>query len=293
MRRLAAALCLAFVAACSPSGGAVPTSSPAPTGASSTATATPTITPVPAPVRPGFARSQVIVVQRAEDASLVSGGDPIRLTLARTQNVASWLTGPPQRLAGTMSTEQAMLSLGWRPSDDGTTSPMAQPGPSGLLATASGDIAFTVLSANVRPDGTLVLDISPLGAEPATNSSLGPVSLTLDGVAGAVSVEREVAPGISAQVIVTGRRNQQAAVQLIGPDGKVQEGTYVAIDRPSAQIVGEVIGDGMRLSDIGISLIAPRKLRLGTVTLTGRLTTDDGESTLTQVIARWSLPVND
>ena len=292
MRRLAAALCLTFVAACSPTGTAVPTSSPPPTGASPTPTLAPTITPVPAPVRPGSARSQVVFVQRAEDASLVSGGDPIRLTLARTQNQVSWFTGPPQRLAGTMSTEQAMLSLGWRPSDDGTTAAMAQPGPSGLLASPAGDIAFTVLSASVRPDGTLVLDISPLGQEPATNSSLGPVSLTLDGVAGAVSVEREVAPGISTQVVVTGRRNQQAVVQLIGPDGQAQEGTFVAIDRPGAQIVGEVTGDGVQLSDISVSLVAPRKGRLGSVTLTGRLTTDDAESTLTQVIARWSLPVN-
>lgn len=286
MRRLVAALCLAFVAACSPSGTVGPASSPAETNAKPM----PTLTPMPAPVQPGSASSQVIFVQQAEDASLVSGGDPIRLTLARTQNETEWFTDPPQRRAGTMSTAEAMLSLGWRPSNDGRTSPMAQPGPSGLLAGPWGEVAFTVLSANVRPDGTLVLDISPLGAEPETNSSLGPVSVTLDGVAGAVVVERDVAPGIVAQVVVTGQRNQQAVVRLMGTDAQTQEGAYVAIDRPSAQIVGDVIGDGATLSDIDIALMAPSEQQLGSVTLTGRLTTIDGESMLTQVIARWSLP---
>lgn len=291
MRRLVAAFSIALIAACSPGGDAVP--SPTPSTSSASPSPSPTAAPIPAPVRPGSARSQVIIVQRAEDASLVSGGDPIRLTVARTQNEASWFTGPQQRLAGTMSTEQALLSLGWRPADDGTTSAIAQPGPSGLLSTANGDIAFSVLRANVRPDGTLVLDIRPLGPEPATVSSFGPVVLTLDGVAGAVDVVREVAPGISTRVIVTGKRNQQAVVQIVGPDGIVQESTFIAIDRPSAGIIGDVIGTDAQLSDIVVSLIPPRRERLGSVTLTAQMTVGDNESTLSQVIARWSLPAND
>jgi len=291
MRRLVAAFSIILIAACSPSGDGAPT--PVPSTSSVTPSPSPTAAPIPAPVRPGSARSQVIFVQRAEDASLVSGGDPIRLTVARTQNTVSWFTGPPQRLAGTMSTEQAMLSLGWRAADDGTASALAQPGPSGLLSTATGDIAFSVLRANVRPDGTLVLDIRPLGPEPATASSLGPVVLTLDGVAGAVDVLRDVAGGISTRVIVTGRRNQQAVVQMIGPDGTVQESTFISIDRPSAGIVGEVVGTDAQLSDIVVSLIPPRRERLGSVTLTAQLAEGGNDSTLTQVIARWSLPVND
>ena len=291
MRRLVAAISIVLLAACSPAGSTDPT--PSPTSSSADPSPSPTATPIPAPVRPGSAGSQVIFVQRAEDASLVSGGDPIRLTLARTQNEISWFTGAPQRLAGTMTTEQALLSLGWRPAEDGTTAEMPQPGPNGLLATPAGDIAFTVLSVNVRPDGTLVLDIRPLGPEPATSSSLGAVALTLDGVAGAVEVTRDIAPGISSRVIVTGRRNQQAVVQLIGADGLVQESTFIAIDRPSAGIIGSVTGAGNELSDVVVTLIPPRKDRLGTVTLTGKLVTGGVEATVTQVVARWSLPVND
>ena len=295
MRRLLAAISILTIAACSPGGDAVPTASPSPAPTSATAMPSPSPTappPVPAPVRPGSARSQVIVVQRAEDASLVSGGDPIRLTLARTQNEASWFTGPPQRLAGTMTTEQALLSLGWRPAEDGTTAQMPQPGPAGLLATTDGDLAFSVLRANVRPDGTLVLDIRPVGTEPPTASSLGPVVLTLDGVAGAVDVVRDVAPGLSTRVIVTGRRNQQAVVQVIGPDGVVQQSTFVAVDVPTARIIGEVEGTDVVLSDIEVTLVAPGRERLGSVTLSARLTAGDQESNLSQVIARWSRPAS-
>ena len=281
---LVLATCLA-IAACSQGGSDAPT--PAPT----TSSAAPTPTPEPpVPVRPGTARGELLVVQRAEDASLVSGGDPIRLTLARTQNLASWFTAPPQRLAGTMTTEEALLTLGWRPADDGTTAPLPKPQPNGLLATASGDLAIVVLKANVRADGTLVLDIRPIGDVPETTSSLGPVSLSLDGVPGVLQLVDDISADLQSRVIVTGRRNQQAVVQFVGTDGEVVQSGFLATDRDTIEVIGDIEAGTTRLIDAVVQFIAPTQTKAGSVTISGRLVIDGAERPLTRVVARWSLP---
>lgn len=230
------------------------------------------------------------MVQRAEDASLVSGGDPIRLTLARTQNVASWFTAPPQRLAGTMTTEEALLTLGWRPADDGTTAAMPKPQPNGLLATASGDLPITILKANVRADGTLVLDIRPLGAMPDTTSSFGPVSLSMDGVPGVLALSDTIGNDLQSRVIVTGRLNQQAVVQFFGADGEIQESAFLAQDRAAVDYLGDMESGGTRLTDTVVKFVAPTATTPGSVTVTGQLTVNGVEASLTQIVARWSLP---
>lgn len=276
--------CTALVA-CSQGGADVPT--PSPTTSAASPSPSP---PAPVPVRPGTARGELLVVQRAEDASLVSGGDPIRLTLARTQNLASWFTAPPQRLAGTMTTEEALLTLGWRPADDGTTAPMPKPQPNGLLATATGDIAIIVLKANVRPDGTLVLDIRPIGAMPETTSSLGPVSLSLDGVPGVLQLVDDISPDLQARVIVTGRRNQQAVVQFVGTDGGVLQSAFLAPDRDTVEVIGDIEAGTTRLSDVVVQLIAPAEGSPGSVTITCQVAAGESDEALTQVVARWSLP---
>lgn len=244
-------------------------------------------------MRPGTARGELLVVQRAEDAALVSGGDPIRLTMARTQNQASWFAAPPQRLAGTMTTEQALLTLGWRPADDGTTSPLPRPRPNALLATGGGDIAVTIMRANVRSDGTLVIDVEPIGPMPETNSSLGPVTLSIDGVPGVSFLTREISADLTTQVIVTGRRSQQAVVQFVSADGEIIESAFIAEDRDTVGFMGDVEVGATRLTDISLAFRAPQRLEPGSVTVTGRLAVDGAETTLTQVIARWSLPVRE
>ena len=282
-----AAVVLLALGACSQGGADAPT--PAPTSA--TPTVSPTSSPpVPVPVRPGTSRGELLVVQRAEDASLVSGGDPIRLTLARTQNLASWFTAPPQRLAGTMTTEEALLTLGWRPAEDGTTAPLPKPQPNGLLATTTGDLAVIILKANVRADGTLVLDIRPIGATPETNSSLGPVSLSLDGVPGVLQLGDDISGDLRANVIVTGRENQQAVVQFIDAEGEVLQSAFLAADRDRAEVIGDMEAGQTRLTGTVVQFAAPSVGEPGAVTLTGQLSVNGTETPLAQVVARWSLP---
>ena len=98
-----------LLAACTGGGNAGSSSAaPAPTLTSASAspapspTSAPTPSPSPPPLVPGTSRGRLLVVQQAEDAALVSGGQPILLTRVRTGNVASWLTSPPQKLAVTM-----------------------------------------------------------------------------------------------------------------------------------------------------------------------------------------------
>lgn len=291
----------ALLAGCtSGSEGAASSSGTAPTGTAPTGTApsaspaaSPSATPTPAPpppLAPGKARGRLLIVQSAEDAALVSGGQPIRLTLARTGNVASWFTAPPQKLAGTMSTEQALLSLGWRPADDGTTATMPNPRPNGLLVFAGGTLPFTVQRANVRADGTLVLDVRPIGAMPETVESYGPVSLTLDGAPGVLELEATLGE-ITVRVIVTGDRNDQAVVQVVDSAGEVLESTFVSPERTSVDTWLEVTSGTTAWADPVVTFTPPQRSTPGTVRVSGTLTVDGVATDLDRVVARWSIPL--
>ena len=286
----------ALLAACtSPSPDGAPSTSAAPTQSSSSApapspTATPTPTPSPPPLAPGTSRGRLLVVQQAEDAALVSGGQPIRLTLARTGNVASWFTAPPQKLAGTMSTEQAMLSLGWRPADDGTTAVLPNPRPNALLAFAGGSLAFTVQRANVRADGTLVMDIRPIGPTPETVESYGPVTLTLDGAPGVLDLEAALGD-ITVRAIITGESNEQAIIQVVDAAGEIVETAFVAPDQAVVDRWIDVTSGGTVWSDPVLTFTPPERTRPGTVRVSGVLTVDGVATELDRVIARWSLPL--
>ena len=269
---------------------------PVPTGPASSASPAPspsaTSTPVPPapPLAPGKARGRLLIVQTAEDAALVSGGQPIRLTLARTGNVASWFTAPPQKLAGTMSTEQALLSLGWRPADDGTTATLPNPRPNGLLVFAGGTLPFTVQGANVRADGTLVLDIRPIGAMPETVESYGPVSLTLDGAPGVLDLEAALGE-IAVRIIVTGDRNDQAVVQVVDAAGEVVESTFVSPERTTVDTWLAVTSGTTTWSDPVVTFTPPQRSKPGTVRVSGTLTVDGVATDLDRVVARWSIPL--
>ena len=286
----------ALLAACTGGSDSAPSTSAAPTQPSSSAptpspTATPTPAPTPPPLAPGSARGRLLVVQQAEDAALVSGGQPIRLTLARTGNLASWFTAPPQKLAGTMSTEQAMLSLGWRPADDGTTAVLPNPRPNGLLAFSGGTLAFTVQRANVRADGTLVMDIRPIGLTPETVESYGPVSLTLDGAPGVLNLEAALGE-ITVRVIITGDRNEQAVVQVVDAAGEIVETAFVSPDQAVVDRWIDVTSGGTVWSDPILTFTPPGRSTPGTVRVSGVLTVDGVATELDRVIARWSIPLS-
>ena len=287
----------ALLAACTGGGDAGSSSAaptPTPTSASESPapspTASPTPAPAPPPLAPGTSRGRLLVVQQAEDAALVSGGQPIRLTLARTGNVASWFTAPPQKLAGTMSTELAMSTLGWRPADDGTTAVMPNPRPNGLLSFIGGSLAFTVQRANVRADGTLVLDIRPIGAAPETVESYGPVSLTLDGAPGVLDLESTLGE-ITVRVIVTGERSEQAVVQVVDADGEIVESAFVSSEQTTIDRWLDVTSGTTTWSDPVVTFTPPERTAPGTVRVSGALTIDGATTDLDRVIARWSLPL--
>lgn len=287
----------ALLAACTGGEDAAPsTSSSAPVDSSSTASPAPStsVTPLPSPspppLVPGTKRGRLLVVQQAEDAALVSGGAPIRLTLARTGNVATWFTAPPQKLSGTISTEQAMLSLGWRPAEDGTTAALPTPRPNGLLAFAGGALSFTVQRANVRADGTLVLDIRPIGATPETVESYGPVSLTLDGAPGVLDIDQALGE-ITVRVLVTGERNEQAVVQVITAEGEVVESSFLAPERTVVDTWLDVTSGTTTWADPVVTFTPPEPGRPGSVRLSGTLTIDGATAPLDRAIARWSIPL--
>jgi hypothetical protein len=283
-----------LLAACTGGADGAAQTSALPTGTATSASPTPsptaTAAPTPPPLAPGMARGRLIVVQQAEDAALVSGGKPIRLTLARTRNVASWFTAPPQRLAGTMSTEEAMLTLGWRAAADGTTAPLPVPRPNALLAHAGGSLAFTVQRANVRPDGTLVLDIRPVGAVPATVESYGPVSLTVDGAPGVLAFNASLTD-IAVRMVVTGARNDQVVISVLGDAGDVLESGFVSADQPTIERWLDVTVGETTWSDPIVTMTPPTRGKPGTVRVTGTLTVDGRSTPLDRVIARWSLPL--
>ena len=303
LRRCAFGCIVAGVlASCAPAastGEAAPTASPdSPTAssasASPSASATPTKSKPPPPVQPGRARGAVVIVQRGEDASLVAGGDPIRLTIARTQNEAAWIASLPQGFTGTMTTEEALLALGWRPSDDGTTAPLPAPRPNGLLASARGDLAFALSAANVRADGTLVLDITPLAApapgQLSTVESFGPVSLTLDGVPVALVEEAAVAGDITARILVLGRRTDEAVIQLVDGAGDILASVFVAGDLGTSYGLDEAETETTRVSGARVDFIPPAQGKPGSATIVAEATLDGASVPVRVVIARWSPP---
>lgn len=283
-----------LLAGCTGGVDGAPSTSAAPAPSSMAPAPSPTATPTPTltrpPLAPGTSRGRLLVVQQAEDAALVSGGKPIRLTLARTANVAAWFTAPPQKLAGTMSTELAMLSLGWRPADDGTTAALPDPRPNGLLAHSGGSLAFTVQRANVRADGTLVLDIRPLGPMPETVESYGAVSLTLDGAPGVLDIEAALGE-ITLRVIVTGERNEQAVVQVIDAAGETVESAFISPDQPVVDRWLDVTSGTTTWSEPVVTFMPPERNTPGTVRVSGALTVDGVTTELDQVVARWSIPL--
>jgi len=278
-----------------------PTSSPTATSGSPTAPAPtstrgpspspdPTITVDPVPVLPGTARGRVIFVQQAEDASLVAGGRPIRLTLTRTANIASWFSAPSQRRAGRMSTEQMLLTLGWRPAADGATAPLPKPRPQALLAYAGGALPFTIQRANVRADGTLVLDIAPIGPAPETVDSYGPVSLSVDGVPGVRVQRAEITAGLTTITTITGRNGQQVTVQFVDDSGDTVESRFLAPDRPEVRLGPITVESGARLDEVVLTLSAPTSDTRGVVALTGIIDLGGTPVPLEATIARWTLP---
>ncbi len=282
-----------------------PTSSPTATSGSPTATAPtptststsdptpspdPTITVDPVPVLPGTARGRVIFVQQAEDASLVAGGRPIRLTLTRTANIASWFSAPAQRRAGQMSTEQMLLSLGWRPAADGATDRLPKPRPQALLAYAGGALPFTIQRANVRADGTLVLDIAPIGPAPETVDSYGPVSLSIDGVPGVRVQRAEITAGLTSITTITGRNAQQVTVQFVDDSGDIIESRFLAPDRPEVRLGPITVESGARLDQVVMTLRTPTSDTRGAVDLTGVIDLGGTPVPLEATIARWTLP---
>jgi hypothetical protein len=221
---------------------------------------------------------------------LVSGGQPIRLTLARTGNVASWFTAPPQKLAGTMSTEQALGTLGWRPADDGTTASLPNPRPNGLLSFGGGSLAFTVQRANVRADGTLVLDIRPIGTMPETVESYGPVSLTLDGAPGVLELGAALGE-ITVRIIITGDRSEQAVIQVIDTAGEVVESAFVSPEQTTIDSWLDVTSGDTTWAEPVVTFTPPERSKPGTVRVSGGLTVAGSTTALDRVIARWSLPL--
>jgi hypothetical protein len=294
LRGVAVALVgVALLAACTGSTDdtAVPISTASSFAPAPEPTATPTPAPTPPPLTPGTARGRLVVVQQADDAALVSGGTPIRLTLARTSNVAAWFTAPPQKLAGTMSTEEALLTLGWRPAEDGTTSPLPVPRPNALLAFAGGSLAFTVQRANVRSDGTLVLDIRPIGAVPETVQSYGPVSLTINGAPGVLELGGTLGE-LVVSVVVTGEANEQAVISVRDDAGDVRESGFVSADQPTIERWLDIrVGETTWINPV-VTLTPPTRGKPGTVRVTGTLTVDGVTTELDSVVARWSLPLS-
>lgn len=297
LRRVAiwasAGLMTLAVSACT-GDGANPAPSPTPTTTTGTPTPTPepTIKPTPPPLKPGNDRGRMIFVQTAEDASLVSGGQPIRLTLTRTANLAQWFSAPPQRFSGSITSQNLLATLGWRPAGDGSTAALPNPKPQALLTHAEGGLALTIQRASVRADGTLVLDIRPVGPEPATVSSFGPVTLTIDGVPGVRVTNEQVTEDLNSNVVVSGARAGQALVQLTDGTGELFTERYVSADEPD-EFLGDIDTDqGAQLREANLQFRAPTKDKPGRLVLTARVVAGGVETPLRQVLARWTLPAN-
>lgn len=232
----------------------------------------------------------MIFVQQAEDAALVAGGRPIRLTLTRTGNSTSWFSAPAQRRAGTMSTEQMLLSLGWRPSEDGATSRLPRPRPQAFLASAEETLAFTIRRGTVRADGTLVLDITPIGPSPQTVESFGPVTLTIDGVPGVRVQRSEITAGLDSLVTISGKQSQQVVVQFIDDQRQIVESRYLAPDRPEVTLGPITVESGATITEARLRLTAPSQATPGEVELTGVIDLAGTPVPLQASLARWTFP---
>jgi hypothetical protein len=189
-----------------------------------------------------------------------------------------------------MTTEQALLTLGWRPADDGTTASLPNPRPNGLLSFGGGSLAFTVQRANVRADGTLVLDIRPIGPVPETVESYGPVSLTLDGAPGVLDLGATLGE-LTVRVIVTGDRSEQAVIQVVDAAGEVVESAFVSSDQTTIDSWLDVTSGATTWTDPVVTFTPPERSKPGTVRVSGGLTVAGTTTPLDRVIARWSLPL--
>lgn len=189
-----------------------------------------------------------------------------------------------------MSTEQMLLTLGWRRASDGATARIPRPRPQALLAFEGGSLTFTIQRANVRADGTLVLDIAPVGPAPDTVDSYGPVSLSIDGVPGVRVQRTEITAGLTAITTVTGAEAQQAIVQFVDDAGDIVESRFLAPDRPEVRLGPITVESGARLEDITLSLRAPTRESGGAVDLTGIIDLAGTPVPLESTIARWTWP---
>ena len=155
---------------------------------------------------------------------------------------------------------------------------------------SGGSLAFTVQRANVRADGTLVMDIRPIGAVPETVESYGPVTLTLDGAPGVLDLDATLGE-ITVRVIVTGERNEQAVVQVVDAAGEIVETSFVSPERTVIDTWLDVTSGATTWSEPVVTFTPPERSTPGTVRVSGALTVDGVTSELDQVIARWSLPL--
>ena len=269
----------------SASASASGSSTPAPT---SPAPPSPTPSPSPPPPEPEpDERGRIIFVQQAEDASLVAGGVPIRLTLARTGNAANWFSAPPLRLSGSLTTNDMMRLLGWRPSEDGTTALLPRPYPQALLTAGDTAIAMTLRRANVRSDGTLVLDIRPARDVPESIASFGATTLTIDGDRTVRVLEAEVAPGITATLTITGRGSDIVLLQITDEDG-VRSHVFTAEDPVYTLFDSIDIGEASLGAGGTFELIPPRKRREGELLFTGSVTESGVTTEIERIVARWT-----
>lgn len=300
MRPLLAGLIAAMlVAGCSGGAAAPDSGSPEPSPATSgsiappdpgpgpTGSPSPGPGPNPRPEPTTQERGRIIFVQQAEDASLVAGGVPIRLTLARTGNAANWFSAPPLRLSGSLTTDNMMRLLGWVPSGDGIPTRLPRPYPQALLTAGDSAIAMTLRRASVRPDGTLVLDIRPSRDVPETIDSFGPSTLTIDGARTVRVIEAEVAPGITAILTITGTESDIVLLQIT--DGDAVD-SHVFTEGDPVYVLGDDIEQGSTTITAGSSfeLIPPRKRREGELVFRGTVIDDGVSDELERVVARWT-----
>jgi len=231
-----------------------------------------------------------VFVQRMGDASLVAGGDPIRVTLTQTEGVVSWFSAPRQRLTGTMRTESMLRLLGWQPSEDGTTAPLPARTPNAFLSTASGTLAMQILRASVRGDGTLVLDIAPIGRAPETTPEFGPGSLVIDGVAGVRSFIRTLSDDLRLRTVVVGRNAQLALVQFLNTEGTVLSEYVLTPPEPRIETGQIDAADVTVEAGAVLRLRTPRPRDPGSVSLQGMVSTEGEQVPMNVTLARWTLP---
>lgn len=167
---------------------------------------------------------------------------------------------------------------------------LPNPRPNGLLAFTGGSLPFTVQRANVRADGTLVIDIRPLGPMPETVESYGAVTLTLDGAHGVLDLGAALGE-LTVRVLITGDLNQQAVVQVSDASGEVVESAFVSPERTTIDSWLDVTSGDTTWTDPVLTFTPPERSKPGIVRVTGTLTIGGTTTQLDQVIARWSRPL--